>query len=105
MRSRRHVGKIVQHYEHLHDCTQRIEKGHLDGTASRYLVAFLLQVNVSKVWRGDFVVVTECVEEHGDRKLLVLRTEGTAGSELRRETVNGGHRLESAVQRGLLEAA
>lgn len=105
MRSRRHIGKVVQYYEHLNDCTQRIQKSHLNGATSRYLIALFLEINMSKVWCGDFIVVTERVEKHSDWKLLMFRAEGTAGPEFRCETVNRGHRFESTVQRRFLEAA
>lgn len=65
----------------------------------------LLFEKTYKIWCGDFIVVTECVEEHSDWKLLVFRAEGTASPEFRCETVNRGHRFKSTVQRRFLEAA
>lgn len=52
-----------------------------------------------KIRRGDFVVVTERVEKHGDWKLLVFRAERPAGPKFGCETVNRGYRLKPAVQR------
>lgn len=58
-----------------------------------------------EIGRRNFIIVTECVKEHGDRKFSMFRAEGTARAELRREPVNRRHRFEPSVQCRFLEAA
>lgn len=67
-------------------------------------VTITVNITTHKVRRGDLVIVSECIKEHGYWKFPVFRTEGSARSELGRESVNSGDRLESAVQRRFLEA-
>jgi hypothetical protein len=58
-----------------------------------------------KIWRGDFVIVTQRVEEDGDGQYQMTGTERPTSTQVCGETLHCAHRLQPSIQNRLFKAA